>query len=160
MSVNLRMFLAVGFCGGFTTFSTFMNENVGLIKADASFSMLIYLAGSLVGGFLMVLAGYALMKILYSFLFVYMKTLFSLFTLFFLPFAICWGEVIPAPLIADSMVLQQKSKVRLWGTARSQTRVTARCSWLQREIVCQSDAGGRWEMQVETPACRCRGSVF
>ena len=49
MSVNLRMFLAVGFCGGFTTFSTFMNENVGLIKADASFSMLIYLAGSLVG---------------------------------------------------------------------------------------------------------------
>ena len=35
-----------------------------LIKADASFSMLIYLAGSLVGGFLMVLAGYALMKIL------------------------------------------------------------------------------------------------
>ena len=64
MSVNLRMFLAVGFCGGFTTFSTFMNENVGLIKADASFSMLIYLAGSLVGGFLMVLAGYALMKIL------------------------------------------------------------------------------------------------
>ena len=81
-----------------------------------------------------------------------MKTLFSLFTLFFLPFAICWGEVIPTPLIADSMVLQQKSKVRLWGTARSQTRVTARCSWLQREIVCQSDAGGRWEMQVETPA--------
>ena len=64
MSVNLRMFLAVGFCGGFTTFSTFMNENVGLIKADASFSMLIYLAGSLVGGFLMVLTGYALMKIL------------------------------------------------------------------------------------------------
>ena len=62
--VNLRMFLAVGFCGGFTTFSTFVNENVGLIKADASFSMLIYLAGSLVGGFLMVQAGYALMKIL------------------------------------------------------------------------------------------------
>ena len=64
LSPQARLLLTTGFCGGLTTFSTFMNENVGLIKADASFSMLIYLAGSLVGGFLMVLAGYALMKIL------------------------------------------------------------------------------------------------
>ena len=60
--VNLRMFLTVGFCGGFTTFSTFMNENFQLIKDDNFFYLSLYVGLSLFVGFIMLYLGYSLVK--------------------------------------------------------------------------------------------------
>jgi CrcB protein len=37
-----KIFLAVGFCGGFTTFSTFANENLAMLRDGDFFHFLLY----------------------------------------------------------------------------------------------------------------------
>lgn len=63
MSTNLRMFLTVGFCGGFTTFSTFMNENFQLVRDGNFFYLALYITFSLLGGFMMLYLGHLLIKL-------------------------------------------------------------------------------------------------
>ena len=57
ISQDVKMFLTVGFCGGFTTFSTFMNENLSLMKAGDFAMSALYLTVSVLTGFLAVWAG-------------------------------------------------------------------------------------------------------
>ncbi len=42
LSPEWRMFLTVGFCGGFTTFSTFAGENIALLKDGNFFYFALY----------------------------------------------------------------------------------------------------------------------
>jgi CrcB protein len=60
----LRPFLGVGVLGGFTTFSTYAVDIVGLVEAGAPGTALAYLAATLVGALAAVWAGMALTRTL------------------------------------------------------------------------------------------------
>jgi len=59
-----RLFLMVGLCGGFTTFSAFANENLMLIHNGQLMSVLLYTGLSLFHGFLAVYLGYVTTNLL------------------------------------------------------------------------------------------------
>ncbi|MEZ4996003.1 MAG: fluoride efflux transporter CrcB [Bacteroidales bacterium] len=59
-----RLFLMVGLCGGFTTFSAFANENLMLIHNGQLMSVLLYTGLSLFLGFLAVYLGYVTTNLL------------------------------------------------------------------------------------------------
>ena len=58
----LFVFLTVGLCGGFTTFSSFSNESLQLIQNGETLTFLAYLLGSLVVGILSVYGGAIIFK--------------------------------------------------------------------------------------------------
>ncbi|MBN1950555.1 MAG: fluoride efflux transporter CrcB [Bacteroidales bacterium] len=64
LSPEARLFLMVGICGGFTTFSTFASENLMLIRNGQFMPAFIYTGLSLLLGFTAVYLGYVTSKLL------------------------------------------------------------------------------------------------
>jgi len=62
ISPTAKLVLVTGFCGGFTTFSTFMNENLLLGRDGGLLSAVLYTLASLILGLIAVVAGYQLVK--------------------------------------------------------------------------------------------------
>ena len=62
ISPALLLFLMVGFCGGFTTFSTFSKESLALLQANHYLLFSLYTIGSVVLGIIAVALGYLAAK--------------------------------------------------------------------------------------------------
>ena len=62
-SSNTVLFLAIGFCGGFTTFSSFAFENQALLRSGDYLNFFFYSFGSIILGILAVFLGLFLSKL-------------------------------------------------------------------------------------------------
>ena len=64
LTLELRLFLMVGFCGGFTTFSSFTNENLTLLHNGQILPIFLYTGASIFFGFIAVYLGYVTSNLL------------------------------------------------------------------------------------------------
>jgi CrcB protein len=64
LTTEWRLFLMVGLCGGFTTFSAFTNENLMLIHNGQIMTVFVYTGLSIFLGLIAVYSGYVLTNLL------------------------------------------------------------------------------------------------
>jgi CrcB protein len=64
LNPRFALFLTVGFCGGFTTFSTFSYENIMLIKDGEILQAVFYILLSVISGLISIFLGFQSAKYL------------------------------------------------------------------------------------------------
>ncbi len=81
-----------------------------------------------------------------------MKKIFFLMPVIAASFMTLDAKVTPGSMITDNMVLQQNGKARLYGTADPNKTVTVTPSWSNIPYSTKSDANGKWQVKIDTPA--------
>lgn len=61
------------------------------------------------------------------------------------------AEVKLPAIFSDNMLLQQNTKVNLWGKAETNKTVTIKASWSKTGIKTTADANGNWKVSISTP---------
>lgn len=61
---DMRLLLVTGLCGGFTTFSTFMNESLELFRSGSAITGALYTGGSVALGLAAVASGMQITKMI------------------------------------------------------------------------------------------------
>lgn len=54
-------------------------------------------------------------------------------------------------IFSDNMVLQQNTKVNMWGKANVGEKITVKCSWSKKNYSAITAANGTWKLQISTP---------
>ncbi len=63
-----------------------------------------------------------------------------------------YSEIKLPAILADGMVLQQQTDIKLWGDASANTNVTVIPSWNNQTYQCKSDNQGKWIISIPTPS--------
>ncbi len=77
--------------------------------------------------------------------------LFVVLVLFFVHGMVLAKVRMPS-VFTDNMVLQQNSKVRIWGWAEEQSNVSVSTSWDHKSYTARSGKDGKWSIEIGTPA--------
>ena len=61
------------------------------------------------------------------------------------------AKLVLSSLCSDSMVMQQNTEAKIWGTASANAQITVTPSWNGKAYKAKADSQGNWEVMVQTP---------
>ncbi len=81
-----------------------------------------------------------------------MKHLSAFLILFLFATTTLFAKVTLPEIMSDNMVLQQNTKVKIWGKSNANANITVIPSWSDQVVQAKSDKNGYWVAVLETPA--------
>ena len=80
-----------------------------------------------------------------------MKRIFTVLALALCISMVSEAKLALSSLCSDSMVLQQNTEAKIWGTASANAQITVTPSWNGKAYKAKADSQGNWEVMVQTP---------